>query len=31
MKYPVSCPEIAIHKTKVYGTQGTGSLCSPGA
>jgi hypothetical protein len=23
----MSCPEIAIHKPRVYGTQETGSLC----
>ncbi|CAD0004359.1 hypothetical protein [Flavobacterium chungangense] len=27
----LSCPEIAIHNSRVYGTQGTGSLCSPGS
>lgn len=27
----VSCPEIAIHKPRVYGTQETGSLCCPRA
>ncbi len=27
----LSCPEIAIHKSRVYGTQGTGILCSPRA
>lgn len=26
----MSCLEIAIHKTKVYRTQGKGSLCSSG-